>query len=106
MQLQKRKTISYQKTRFLHLLQQKNTSEEQLEEICRDCGFVCARDENYLCMEIRFENETAQLEPCRTLLEKYLGDSTDFFITGSDAGVGDRYCGACMSGKTAAGDST
>mgnify|MGYP000680057000 FL=1 len=79
MQLQK-ENISYQKTRFLHLLQQKNTSEEQLEEICRDCGFVCARDENYLCMEIRFENETAQLEPCRTLLEKYLGDSTDFLL--------------------------
>ena len=78
-QLQK-ENISYQKTRFLHLLQQKNTSEEQLEEICRDCGFVCARDENYLCMEIRFENETAQLEPCRTLLEKYLGDSTDFLL--------------------------
>ncbi len=78
-QLQK-ENISYQKTKFLHLLQQKNTSEEQLEEICRDCGFVCARDENYLCMEIRFENEIAQLEPCRTLLEQYLGDSTDFLL--------------------------
>ena len=78
-QLQK-ENISYQKTIFLHLLQQKNTSEEQLEEICRDCGFVCVRDENYLCMEIQFENETAELEPCRTLLEQYLGDSTDFLL--------------------------
>lgn len=78
-QMQK-ENISYQKTRFLHLLQQKNTSEEQLEEICRDCGFVCVRDENYLCMEIQFENETAELEQCRTLLEQYLGDSTDFLL--------------------------
>lgn len=69
-QLQK-ENISYQKTRFLHLLQQKNTSEEQLEEICRDCGFVCARDEKYLCVEIRFENEMTELEQCREQLEQF-----------------------------------
>ncbi len=77
-QLQK-ENVSYQKTRFLHLLQQKNTSEEQLEEICRDCGFVCARDENYLCIEIRLE-ESAELEQCRMRLEQYLADSTDFLL--------------------------
>lgn len=72
--------ISYQKTRLLHMLQQKNASEELLEEICRDCGFVCTRDETYLCVEIRLESEAAELEQCRMRLEQYLGDSTDFLL--------------------------
>lgn len=78
-QLQK-ENISYQKTRFLHLLQQKNIAEELLEEICQNCGFVCARDEKYLCVEIRFENEMTELEQCREQLEQYLADSTDFLL--------------------------
>lgn len=78
-QLQK-ENISYQKTRLLHLLQQKNASEELLEEICRDCGFVCTRDETYLCVEVRLESETTELEQCRMRLEQYLGDSTDFLL--------------------------
>lgn len=82
-QLQK-ENLSYQKTKLFHLLQQRHTTEELLQEVCGNCGFHCSRDEIYLSLELCSEQENEDWEVCRELLEQYLKDSIDFLLLDSD----------------------
>lgn len=72
---------AYQKNRFLQAMLQKGVTEEQLEELCRNCGFFCTRQERYLCIRIWEQGSAMDDAQCDLYLQQYFAEGTEFVLS-------------------------
>ena len=67
----------YMQTEYL----QKGVTEEQLEELCRNCGFFCTRQERYLCIRIWEQGSAMDDAQCDLYLQQYFAEGTEFVLS-------------------------
>lgn len=72
---------AYQKEQFLQGMLQKGTTEERLEAFCRSCGYLCTRQERYLCIRIRDREKVIDAPQCDLRLQQYFSESAAFVLS-------------------------
>ena len=56
-------------------------TDEQLEELCRNCGFFCTRQERYLCIRIWEQGSAMDDAQCDLYLQQYFAEGTEFILS-------------------------